>query len=57
MFVARNLTIKDIVKNQRKSYKSLENELADKEEIKRLEKKVENADLRIKDYYWQYCHK
>ena len=57
VFVARNLTIKDIVKHMRSSWKSIETELADKTEVKRLEKLVEEADLRIKDFYWLYCEK
>ena len=41
----------------RKSFKSIENEIADKAEIKRLEELVEKADYRIKDLYWLYCQK
>ena len=41
----------------RSSWKSIETELADKIEVKRLEKLVEDADLRIKDFYWLYCEK
>ena len=57
VFVARELTLKDIVKHMRKSFNSIEKEVDDRAEVKRLQDIVEDADFKIKDLYWHYCQK